>query len=67
MAVNISIASTMGLAITPQMSVALPSTSTKDAQAMNMRKHPTRARKYTFIATRPSCMSSCPTRRRTQA
>eukprot|EP00957_Ditylum_brightwellii_P106339 8112528-Ditylum_brightwellii.AAC.1 len=44
MTVNISIASTMGLVITSQMSVTSPSTSGKDAHAMNARKDPARSR-----------------------
>eukprot|EP00957_Ditylum_brightwellii_P039292 2972083-Ditylum_brightwellii.AAC.1 len=44
MAVNISIASAMGLVITPPMSVTLPSTVAKDAHTMNTRKDLARVR-----------------------
>eukprot|EP00957_Ditylum_brightwellii_P039096 2955385-Ditylum_brightwellii.AAC.1 len=44
---DISIASTMGITTTSQMSATSPSTSTKDAHTMNMRKDPARARRCT--------------------
>eukprot|EP00957_Ditylum_brightwellii_P204104 15337729-Ditylum_brightwellii.AAC.2 len=49
-----SIASTMGIATMPQMSVTSPSTIAKDTHAINARKDHANARKQIFTATRPS-------------
>eukprot|EP00957_Ditylum_brightwellii_P179403 13666830-Ditylum_brightwellii.AAC.1 len=62
---DISIASTMGIATTPQISVTSPSTGANDICAMNVREHPTRAKRCVSTAARPSLVSPCPMKART--
>eukprot|EP00957_Ditylum_brightwellii_P211252 15365953-Ditylum_brightwellii.AAC.1 len=56
---DVNIASTMGIATTPQMSVTSPSVGSKDACTMNRRKDPARARRYASTVARPSLVSPC--------
>eukprot|EP00957_Ditylum_brightwellii_P070389 5347693-Ditylum_brightwellii.AAC.1 len=62
MAIDISIESTLGLAGISLMSATSPLPVAKAAHSMNTRKDPTRVRRHTFAAIKPSQLSSHITR-----
>eukprot|EP00957_Ditylum_brightwellii_P155888 11866978-Ditylum_brightwellii.AAC.1 len=65
MAEDVTIASTMSIATTPQKSVGSPPTSTKDACTMKDKTDFVTARRYVSAMVRPSHVRPCPMETRT--